>query len=66
MDLGDQKEKNLKSVGFDKELTRVKMNLCPFCGQPIKMEDFKDALSRKEYTISGICQKCQDNFFGEA
>lgn len=25
---------------------------------------FRDALSRKEYSISGLCQKCQDEIFG--
>ena len=25
---------------------------------------FRDALSRKEYTISGLCQECQDDIFG--
>lgn len=35
----------------------------PFgCGKPIG--DFKDQLSAKEYTISGLCQDCQDEVFG--
>tara|TARA_R110000751_G_scaffold206499_1_gene310548 strand:- start:126 stop:350 length:225 start_codon:yes stop_codon:yes gene_type:complete len=25
---------------------------------------FRDPLSKKEYTISGMCQKCQDSVFG--
>ena len=25
---------------------------------------FRDELSEKEYTISGMCQTCQDDFFG--
>jgi hypothetical protein len=25
---------------------------------------FRDELSRREYHISGLCQKCQDQFFG--
>lgn len=38
----------------------------PFgCAQPINMDDFKDDLSRKEYQISGLCQKCQDSVFGD-
>lgn len=32
------------------------------CGGPAI--DFRDDLSRREYTISGLCQKCQDSFFG--
>lgn len=36
----------------------------PFgCGQPVG--EFRDALSEKEYRISGLCQKCQDEIFGE-
>lgn len=36
----------------------------PFgCGKPITT--FKDELSRKEYSISGLCQSCQDAFFDE-
>ena len=26
--------------------------------------DFTDDLSRKEYTISGMCQTCEDSIFG--
>lgn len=25
---------------------------------------FRDSLSAKEYTISGLCQRCQDKVFG--
>ena len=32
------------------------------CGGPAT--EFRDELSRKEYTISGLCQKCQDSIFG--
>jgi len=38
-------------------------NVCVTCGKPIKMEDFKDQLSIKEYGISGMCMKCQDDTF---
>ena len=37
--------------------------ICVFCGKPAF--EFRDALSRKEYEISGICQECQDEMFGE-
>ena len=46
--------------------TSIKGNICvraPIgCGGPAT--EFKDDLSRKEYTISGLCQKCQDEVFG--
>lgn len=32
------------------------------CGGPAT--EFRDAISKKEYTISGLCQKCQDSIFG--
>lgn len=32
------------------------------CGKPIG--PFRDELSEKEYTISGLCQECQDKVFG--
>lgn len=41
----------------------IDQDKCPLCGQPIKKEDFKDKLSIKEYGISGMCQKCQDDIF---
>lgn len=35
---------------------------CPTCTQPVG--EFRDDLSRKEFSISGMCQKCQDSVFG--
>ena len=35
---------------------------CSFCAEPLT--PFKDALSKKEYSISGMCQTCQDGIFG--
>lgn len=32
------------------------------CGGPATK--FRDDLSKREYTISGLCQKCQDRIFG--
>lgn len=37
--------------------------LCPFCGKPVDINSFRDSLSLKEFTISGLCQSCQDDFF---
>jgi len=37
---------------------------CSTCGSKlVKPEDFRDDLSRKEFDISSMCQKCQDDFF---
>jgi phosphoribosylaminoimidazole (AIR) synthetase len=35
---------------------------CTMCGGEVT--EFRDALSRQEYRISGMCQKCQDEVFG--
>jgi len=36
--------------------------LCMTCSGDAKV--FTDDLSRREYTISGMCQRCQDGVFG--
>jgi len=49
---------------FSREITqRIENNKCPTCNSDIIIEDFKDELSVKEYRISGMCQKCQDEVF---
>ena len=35
---------------------------CPTCSGDIG--EFRNAVSRKEFTISGMCQACQDSVFG--
>lgn len=47
--------------GIDRIKT-VKANKCVFCGSPA--EEFRNEISRREYTISGLCQICQDFTFG--
>jgi hypothetical protein len=35
--------------------------VCAYCGSgATKPSDFRDTLSRKEYTITRMCQGCQD------
>ena len=58
-------EKIMKSMGFGKEVQRVKEKKCATCGCAINMSSFRDQLSIKEYGISGMCQKCQDDIFGK-
>ncbi len=40
----------------------IEKDICSWCGKPATK--FRDALNRKEYTISGFCQSCQDEAFG--
>jgi len=41
------------------------MNKCMWCSEEVKIEDFRNEISKKEYEISGFCQKCQDKTFGK-
>ena len=41
----------------------IAQNKCMSCGK--QANNFRDALSRQEYTISGLCQVCQDELFGK-
>jgi hypothetical protein len=43
------------------ELIRNKQ--CPLCESTITLDSFKDELSKLEYRVSGMCQKCQDAFW---
>lgn len=40
----------------------IKEDKCVFCGHEAK--EFHDEKSRAEFSISGMCQKCQDETFG--
>lgn len=40
-----------------------KEQICVMCGKEAK--EFRNEISVKEYKQSGICQKCQDEIFGE-
>ena len=42
-------------------LNSIKGNVCVFCKG--SANEFTDALSRKEFSISGLCQNCQDEVF---
>lgn len=38
--------------------------VCATCGsQEVQPQDFRDEISRKEFTISQMCQVCQDSVF---
>lgn len=53
----------MTKVGFEEEMEMVEGGRCPFCDQLIKLGDFRNDLSRVEYEISGLCQKCQDETY---
>ncbi len=45
-----------------KRVESIKSDICAWCGKPAT--EFRDALSAREYSISGFCQECQDKTFG--
>jgi len=49
---------NPDSIGFVESQSQGRCNTCPNSATA-----FKDALSAREYRISGMCQQCQDAFF---
>ena len=55
----------MKALGFKAEVDAVESGRCPSCKEPINPATFQDDLSLKEFRISGLCQKCQDDIFGE-
>ena len=46
-----------------KHSKNISNNICNGCGEDVL--NFRDALSNREYQISGMCQKCQDSIFGK-
>jgi len=56
--------KNIVKKVFPQAVEDYRNGFCPFCKEKIDVKSFKDELSRKEYKISGLCQKCQDKTFG--
>ena len=36
-------------------------DFCRICGKLVDMKNFRAEIDRREYTISGTCQSCQDS-----
>ena len=54
----------MRQLGYKKEMDRIEQKKCPFCVQSIDESSFRDDSSLREYRISGLCQRCQDETFG--
>lgn len=50
-----------KMLGTPRSIA-FKTSTCVICSGEAK--SFRDATSEKEYTISGMCQDCQDSIWG--
>lgn len=44
----------------------MKLGVCTTCGGDVDLDNFVDEFSKREYKISGMCQKCQDEVFTNA
>ena len=54
----------VSEVLFGRKTTEsIQSDICVCCGNPATT--FSSDLSRKEFSISGLCQTCQDEFFKE-
>jgi hypothetical protein len=47
---------------FPEQFNNINKGKCVTCGGEVG--EFRDALSKREYEISKMCQKCQDKTFG--
>lgn len=57
------KDDAARSIGGRTKAEAHEQAVCVFCQGAVT--GFRDALSSKEYGISGMCQSCQDDFFTE-
>lgn len=57
-------EKLMRKAGFGKQVDLVKQGRCPICSEVVDLKRFRDEASRREFKLSGMCQRCQDEFFG--
>mgnify|MGYP003147777180 CR=1 FL=1 len=53
----------MRTMGFGDQVDLVEKGKCPFCKKQVEPGKFKDELTLKEYRISGMCEKCQNDFF---
>jgi len=55
-------QKRPADILFPDRIPKMKARVCMTCSG--KVEGFDSELSQKEFLISGMCQKCQDEVFG--
>jgi len=56
--------RDFQSELLGKDITQsIEEDVCVQCGEPASL--FRDEISAHEFSLSGLCQKCQDDFFVE-
>ena len=58
-----QLEQYVRQVGASAGFTNPDVSVCVSCNHPNL--NFRDQLSKDEYELSHLCQKCQDDVFGK-
>jgi len=54
----------LNAISGGDRVKNISHNKCVLCSKDATSQ-FKDTLSAKEFTISGMCQECQDKVFSD-
>lgn len=49
---------------FPGTTSKIENKICPMCNLKVNEEDFKEEINKREFTISGLCQDCQNQIFG--
>jgi hypothetical protein len=52
----------MEHFGFQINLDLIKQGKCTWCKKLINFKDFKNKRSKKDFTLTGRCQSCQDKF----
>jgi hypothetical protein len=53
---------NLSEMAYGRSASdSIKADVCVACGKPAV--EFTDEISKREFSISGLCQECQDRIF---
>ena len=53
----------MQALGLGDFVKAVENHVCPGCGKPVDESEFTSDLERKEFKISGLCKKCQNQIF---
>ena len=60
----EQYQEDISMAFFGRSVSLAKAgNQCVCCGK--LATEFRDEISKREYHISSLCQKCQDEVFAE-
>ena len=61
----ESKKQLLRAAGLGIAVDLLEEGKCPLCGKEKAQDTIKDSHSMKEFEISGMCQRCQDEMFRE-